>query len=70
MELMNACDMAHDALRLTQPFETYFQYADASPDIRRRVRRLLAGGEGVGHLGHVGERNGAPSAASSSQTTN
>ena len=68
-ELMNACDMAHDALGLAQPFETYFQYAYASPGIRRRIRRLLAGGEGPGHLGHVEEKSGAQGAASSSQAT-
>ena len=69
MEMMNACDMAHGALGLTQPFQAYFQYVDAPPEIRRPIRRLLAGGEGAGHLGHVGERNGAQSAARSSQTT-
>ena len=55
----------HDALGLTQPFQTYFEYVDAPPEIRRRIRRLLAGGEGAGHVGHVGEK----SAASSSQAT-
>jgi len=68
MELMNACDMAHDALGLAQPFQAYFQYVDAPPEIRRPIRRLLARREGAGHLGHVGEKNGAQSAASSSQT--
>ena len=69
MELMNACDMAHDALGLAQPFQAYFSRSMPRPRYAAGSGDCWPGGEGAGHLGHVGEKNGAQSAARSSQTT-